>query len=162
MKRAIDEAIVKFVEEELGYPEDHYWSNAKLLIMFSATAIALFGQFYPCDPRTGDAQSRAIVIMCVVAYFVLSVLLQLVITFVDKDTIMITKTPAPMRIRTAMPPYSKMFEMKMSPKEETNDAACSSAKISVEKLFNDDGELLIAPLAKFVRAVAKDAKKAAN
>ena len=161
MKRTIDEEIVKIVEKELGYPEDHYWSNVKLLIMLAAVAIALVGQFYPVDPRTGDAQSRMIVTACVVGYFALSAALQFVITFVDGNTIMITNEPSALRVRTDMPAYDKMFEIKISSRyaKAEDEKHVAALKVSVEKLFNEDGELQRIALEKVVKSIFAEAKK---
>lgn len=82
--------------------------NVKLLLMTLACAVALAAEFYPEE----FPANRHLLMACVGAYFVLSVIVQLVITFVDKDYIMYARYPKTnpkasqsLRVRTRFPRY---------------------------------------------------------
>ena len=55
--------------------------------MFISCLFALLAQFYP-EPFP---ESRPLLALCCGAYFVLSAIMQFIVTFIDKDTIMFFK-----------------------------------------------------------------------
>ena len=82
--------------------------NVKLVIMTIACAVAIAAEVYPSEFPANRTQLMG----CVISYFALSVVLQLVITFVDKDYIMYMRYPKSspqasqsLRVRSRFPRY---------------------------------------------------------
>jgi len=87
LKQVLDETVAGALLDNVSLPEDHSLDNIKLGIMTLACAFAVVAQFSPipfpeCRPLLG---------LCCCAYFMLSGVMQLITTFLDKDCIMITK-----------------------------------------------------------------------
>lgn len=122
LKQVLDETVAAAVLEHL--PEDYAWDNCKLGIMFVACVFAMIAQFAPLP----FPQSRPVLGVCGSLYFALSGVLQLIATFVDRDTILWTQrvtdrnrkpSVAPLknqdlerygvRVRSALPRFSEWF-----------------------------------------------------
>ena len=85
VKQILDETVAASVLEHID--EDYYLDNIKLAIMTAACAFAMVAQFAPIP----FPESRIVLGACCCCYFVLSGVLQLITTFVDIDSILITK-----------------------------------------------------------------------
>jgi signal peptidase complex subunit 2 len=92
VKQVFDESILEAITEA-GYKQNFFWENTKLFLMFSSCVFAMVAQFFPIP----FPASRPLLGLCCASYFILSVILQYIVTYVDKDTIMITN-PIPVRI----------------------------------------------------------------
>merc|ERR1712232_331624 len=89
LKQVLDEAVASVLLEKLD--EDYRWDNFKLSIMALACIFAMVAQFAPIP----FPESRPILGVCGCAYFFLSGVLQLIATFIDKDSILLTKPLSP-------------------------------------------------------------------
>jgi signal peptidase complex subunit 2 len=85
VKQILDETVAASVLEHID--EDYYLDNIKLAIMTAACAFAMVAQFAPIP----FPESRIVLGLCCCCYFLLSGILQLITTFVDVDSILITK-----------------------------------------------------------------------
>ena len=85
VKQVLDEAVAGVVLESLD--EDYYWDNIKLVIMALACTFAMVAQFAPVP----FPDSRPLLGVCGCSYFLLSGVLQLIATFVDRDAILLTQ-----------------------------------------------------------------------
>jgi signal peptidase complex subunit 2 len=113
LKQILDETVASAVLENVD--EEYRLDNMKLGIMTSACVFACFAQFAPVP----FPDSRPILGVCCCVYFLLSGLLQLITTFVDKDCILLTrKKPASnnsnlqlygLRVRSKLPRYSEFY-----------------------------------------------------
>lgn len=83
--QVLDDATKKAVEAA-GYQINYTLENYKLVLMFVACLFALLAQFYPMP----FPDSRPLLGLCCVLYFVLSMILQYVVIFVEKDTVVTT------------------------------------------------------------------------
>lgn len=95
VKQVLDDAAMEIIAKE-GYEGNFSWDNMKLLLMFVACVFALVAQFYPMP----FPQSRPLLGICCACYFIISGVLQFIVTFIDKDTIMFTK---PKSVRLTIP-----------------------------------------------------------
>ena len=86
VKQVLDDATVEAVTEA-GYIINYHSENMKLLLMFLSCVSAMVAQFFPMP----FPQSRPLLGLCCAIYFVLSTILQYIVSFVDRDTIIITK-----------------------------------------------------------------------
>lgn len=85
VKQVLDDACVEAVKT-YGYEANYTSENLKLFLMFLSCVFAMLAQFYPIP----FPKSRPLLGVCCAAYFVLSTILQFIVTFIDKDTIMTT------------------------------------------------------------------------
>ncbi|RYH20957.1 hypothetical protein EON65_21970 [archaeon] len=86
VKQVFDDCIMETITDA-GYAANYSWENFKLLLMFVSCVFALVAQFYPMP----FPSSRPLLAVCCVMYFIISSVLQFIVTFIDKDTIMFTK-----------------------------------------------------------------------
>lgn len=84
LKQVLDEGVAGALLEHL--PENYSWDNLKLMLMFTACVFAMLAQFAPIP----FPESRPVLGICGSAYFLFSGILQLIATFVDKDSILWT------------------------------------------------------------------------
>lgn len=86
MKHALDTVIIDCLVEN-GYEVDNTYSNLRLLLGFTAIALALIAQFWP-----GTLQENwNLIFICVVVYVSISSVLAAFVYFIERDSIMITK-----------------------------------------------------------------------
>ena len=90
LKRQLDETAARTVVE-CGYPEEYFWADVKLVLMFAACVVAVVAQFFPGE----FPKNYHVLLVCVYLYMALSVLLQVVFSVVDRDFIIFTKHREP-------------------------------------------------------------------
>jgi len=86
VKQVLDDATMEIIREA-GYNINYSSENLKLFLMFLSCVSAMVAQFYPIP----FPKSRILLGACCAAYFILSSILQFIISFVDKDTILMTQ-----------------------------------------------------------------------
>jgi hypothetical protein len=86
VKQVLDDALMAAITDT-GFEANYSWDNMKLLLMFLSCVFAMVAQFYPLP----FPESRILLFCCCAAYFIISFVLQIIVVFVDKDTIMFTK-----------------------------------------------------------------------
>jgi signal peptidase complex subunit 2 len=124
---------------EAGYDANYSWDNFKLLLMFLSCVFAMVAQFYPMP----FPDSRILLAVCCALYFIISTVLQAVVVFIDKDTIMFLKAKNgvvdhEMRIRTNFPRFQEYFMLIIQGKDESSP--CTTGKMYVGKYFTSKGE----------------------
>ena len=154
LKQVLDEAVASVVLEKLD--EDYHWDNFKLSIMAMACVFAMVAQFAPIP----FPDSRPLLGVCGCAYFILSGVLQLIATFIDKDAILLTQPLNPdatndtkktktnnemlkkhgVRVRSSMPRFSEWYTVVLEFKMD-GDATPPyvEQKWSVGKFFDKEG-----------------------
>ena len=86
LKQILDEAVAAVLLDKF-LEEDYRLDNIKLSIMVTACLFAMVAQFAPLP----FPESRPVLGACCCCYFILSGILQLITTFIDKDSILLTK-----------------------------------------------------------------------
>jgi signal peptidase complex subunit 2 len=154
LKQVLDEAAAAAILEL--QPEDYKWDNFKLVIMFTACLFACMAQFAPLP----FPESRPVLGVCGTAYFVLSGVLQLITTFIDKDSILLTlplpvpdtfarnlKVPNPdllvtgLRVRSALPRFSEWYTVTIEFQLPEDQAATRQVhqRWSIGQFFDKEG-----------------------
>ena len=147
LKQVLDEAVASVVLEKLD--EDYRWDNFKLSIMALACVFAMVAQFAPIP----FPESRPLLGVCGCAYFLLSGVLQLIATFIDKDCILLTKpwnegngkTKNEMlkkygvRVRSNLPRFSEWYSVILEFKMDEGKSPYTEQKWSVGKFFDKEG-----------------------
>jgi len=117
VKQVLDDSTILYVTEKLGYEADFSSDNWKLGLMFTACCFALGAQFCPIP----FPESRMIVGACCASYFILSGVVQYIISFVDCERILATKVgkayvegqivtrEAPLTFRTKFDRFQEWF-----------------------------------------------------
>jgi signal peptidase complex subunit 2 len=100
VKQILDETVAGTISEKnedlsshggkVKIEEDHRHDNMKLGLMFTACCFAAVAQFGLKTEFPHDS-NRWLLGLCCAVYFCISGILQLIMTFVDKDCIMVTK-----------------------------------------------------------------------
>lgn len=149
LKQVLDEAVAGVLLEKLD--EDYRWDNFKLAIMFVSCVFAMVAQFAPIP----FPESRPLLGVCGCAYFLLSGVLQLIATFIDKDSILLTqpldgenskktKTKNEMlqkhgvKVRSSLPRFSEWYTVILEFRDVEN-SPFTEQKWSVGKFFDNDG-----------------------
>ena len=111
-KRVLDEALLSALERGALLEEDLSYGNAKLLIMAAASASAVIAQLWPLP----FPDNRALLCVCVVIYFGLSGVYQVLTSFVDQDFIFTSKPRkaaaggrAPVVVRASLSRFSERY-----------------------------------------------------
>eukprot|EP00614_Pseudopedinella_elastica_P009888 CAMPEP_0172584126 /NCGR_PEP_ID=MMETSP1068-20121228/3716_1 /TAXON_ID=35684 /ORGANISM="Pseudopedinella elastica, Strain CCMP716" /LENGTH=292 /DNA_ID=CAMNT_0013378205 /DNA_START=22 /DNA_END=904 /DNA_ORIENTATION=- len=178
VKQVLDESVVKAVLE-LDYTENQYWDNIKLVLMVVACLFAMVAQFYPMP----FPESRPLLGVCCFSYFVASTVLQLIVTYIEKDCIMVTgpvtgpadqspkdgaemlnKTRAGgklgLRIRTNFPRFSYDYSVaiQLNVKEEPGAPPpdVTSMRFKINDYFTEDGFYDEERFVRHVQSVLKD------
>ena len=154
VKQVLDDATIEHVVELCGYDANYAAENIKLVLMFVSCVFAMVAQFYP----TPFPDNRPILGVCCGAYFILSSVLQFIITYIDVDLVMTTldkkeysgddkktfKTLPEIVVRTDFPKYQEWFILKVHYATDKNDSKTnkkiSVAKMYVGKYFTEEGE----------------------
>jgi signal peptidase complex subunit 2 len=153
IKQVLDESVSAAVLEHVK--EDYRWDNCKLWIMFLACACAMIAQFAPIP----FPESRVVLGLCGSIYFILSGVLQFITSFIDKDSILLTKPIAAddartkqnpkmakygLKVRSGLPRFSEWYTVIIEFEKVKNiDSAASSDQVkqkwSVGQFFDKEG-----------------------
>jgi len=87
LKQSLDDAVVKYVTDDLEYQEDHNLSNIKLLLGLFGCVLAVIAHFYP----TPFPANKNVLIVCAASYFISSGILQYIASYKQRDVILFTK-----------------------------------------------------------------------
>ena len=111
VKQVLDDATTETLVSENVFEPNYMWENIKLLLMFLSCVFAMVAQFYPIP----FPKSRPLLGVCCAMYFVLSSVLQFMITYIDKDIILISKpekgTGKTILVRTNFPRFQEYFTL---------------------------------------------------
>lgn len=162
VKQILDETVAASILEHID--EDYKLDNVKLIIMTLACAFAMVAQFAPIP----FPDSRIVLGGCCCCYFILSGILQLITTFVDVDSILITKPlskdgpngcgpeenktkPAQVknqdlfqygvRVRSHFPRFSEFYTviLEFQNYNKSSSTPCVSQEWSVGQFFDTEG-----------------------
>jgi hypothetical protein len=112
LRHTLDEQSVAYILEQDGILEDHRVSNYKLIIGFSAVAVAFLAQFYPTDSQ----HYKDVIIGCVIVYTILQIALGCV-SFLrdDSNSIVVSKAtaerPHPYAATSSMKRYDTAYTL---------------------------------------------------
>ena len=92
IKRLMDDAVIQTLidPDDLGYVEDTAMSNLKLVLGFGGVAASLVSHVYPATfPR-----NWWVLLLCCAVYFVTSGILQMMLSFVELESILLLRGKA--------------------------------------------------------------------
>ena len=94
----------------LPSPENYFYDNIKLTLMLVACAFAMVAQFYPMP----FPESRPLLGVCCLAYFLASTIIQLIVSYAEQDAILTTQPleggkEGGLRVRTQFPRFQDEY-----------------------------------------------------
>merc|ERR1719424_1992338 len=131
VKQMLDESTAAAVIAS-KYPENLRWDNTKLALMVVACLFAMVAQFYPMP----FPESRPLLGICCASYFIASSVLQLIVTYIEQDTIMLTHPKSDedgntlpgeehgLRIRTNFPRFQ--YDYTVTIQKDVKDGPCTT------------------------------------
>mmetsp|Transcript_39965 Transcript_39965/g.61422 ORF Transcript_39965/g.61422 Transcript_39965/m.61422 type:complete len:225 (-) Transcript_39965:59-733(-) len=142
LKQILDEAVAAAVLEQIE--EDYKLDNMKLAIMIAACLFAVVAQFAPVP----FPDSRPLLGVCCCCYFLLSGVLQLITTFIDQDSILLTKPKESsknkdlqangVRVRSQFPRFSEWYTVILE-YQGREDSPLVEQRWSVGQFFDKEG-----------------------
>ncbi|GFO11517.1 signal peptidase complex subunit 2 [Plakobranchus ocellatus] len=87
LKNALDDGAKKMFVDNLGYKESHLLMDGRLLLCTLVVAFAMFGLVW--DYLYPFPESRNVLMICVISYFVLMALLTLYLTYMEKGIFLV-------------------------------------------------------------------------
>jgi len=158
VKQVLDDATVEGIKGA-GYNINYKWENFKLFLMFISCVFAMLAQFYPIP----FPKSRPLLGSCCAMYFILSGILQFIVSFIDKDTILFTypkndtNNNLPLQIRTSFPRFQEYFTLIIQFKDgkKLNKNEMTTAKMYVGRYFTVKGEFDEEAYIEDVKSVVK-------
>lgn len=172
VRRLLDETLFDVIKE-CGYEENTYWGNIKLVIMAAACAIAAFAQFNPWE----FPDNRWVLGACCVAYATLSIVLQVIVSFVDQDYVLFChpKTGSQIQaekikgvgIRANLESFDHHYTLSVQTLHDKSDTTgtqdkplveckLSSEKTSIGNYFDTNGYFYEEEFAEEVKKLLKD------
>jgi signal peptidase complex subunit 2 len=166
VKQILDETVAGTISEtnadlsahgdKVKICEDYRHDNKKLMLMFTACCFAAVAQF-GLKTEFPDDSNRWLLGLCCAVYFSISGILQLIMTFVDKDCIMVTRPLTDegmiklvrgsgnkemdkygIRVRTQFPRFSEFYTVILEFEGKENSEFVKGTW-SVGKFFDVDG-----------------------
>ena len=86
VKQVLDDATTEILTNDTEFIPNYFWDNIKLLLMFLSCVFAMLAQFYPIP----FPASRPLLGACCAMYFILSTILQFMISYIDRDIILVS------------------------------------------------------------------------
>ena len=132
VKQVLDESIVQTLKW-LKYEPEYSWENVKLLLMFISCIFAVIAQFYPIP----FPDSRPLLGICCVGYFVLSGVLQFIELYIDEGLVM---TIAPteksgnmkLRVESKFPRFQEWFTLSIQILENSSSTTNTNNQDKLE------------------------------
>lgn len=118
-----------------GYPEDHYWTNVRIVLCMACCVFGLCGQFGTKYPKVeGDRMNLA---LCVVGYFAFSGILTAFDYFIVKSSVMCIKiNGSAVHVDLDMKPFEDIITISL----RSSEKSVQDSK-SVGRYFDRDGYL---------------------
>ncbi|XP_028407707.1 probable signal peptidase complex subunit 2 [Dendronephthya gigantea] len=148
VKNALDDAVRKILTEHLKFVENNSVIDTRLALCTVACLFAIGALIY--DYITPFPNSRTVLILCVLAYFILMGVLTVFTTFREKNYIVFAneKDKAGMgpdhlwSARSTLKRYDDIYELTLCYKDgETQRSEEQTMKKSVASWFDENGEL---------------------
>ncbi|CAF1096765.1 unnamed protein product [Brachionus calyciflorus] len=130
VKNALDDSARKFLNNQNGFQEDHSLMNGRLIVSTVAVLFSLYAIGY--DYLHPFPESRLVLIVCVVFYFIFIGILTLYTSFVEKGTFAEANYKSDNKVQ------HWKFASKQKPKEENIyvlDIELTDGKKVIKKTF---------------------------
>eukprot|EP00475_Leptophrys_vorax_P029784 TRINITY_DN4402_c0_g1_i2.p2 TRINITY_DN4402_c0_g1~~TRINITY_DN4402_c0_g1_i2.p2 ORF type:complete len:201 (-),score=16.04 TRINITY_DN4402_c0_g1_i2:12-614(-) len=166
LKRHLDEVATDIIISR-GYDEDHRLGNLKMAVCAFACAVACAAQFYPRK----FPDNRALLLACIAIYIALNVLLQLIVTFKEKNYFLFTYPQSGMFAQTGLALSSRMdracdiYHLRIESADPSSASAHRPVELSksITKWYTSDGllaeDLFLEDVQRLVEQYEDDQRK---
>ncbi|CAM9801253.1 unnamed protein product [Heterosigma akashiwo] len=138
VKQTLDDSLTEHLKDDLGFKENTALGNVKLLLMFASCCFALAAQFWPVD----FPESRPVLFLCCASYFILSGVIQFIMSFIEVDMIFQTLPGngcPKLRICTNFPRFQTDYEIRIQ-EDAKGTKNVATTKLFIGKVFTKKGE----------------------
>jgi len=119
IKRIMDDAVIQVVLDEshegLNYEEDSALSNLKLVVGFAGVGASLVSHVYPAP----FPKNWLVLLLCCAWYFLMSGILQLILSFCELESILLVRGPTPdvcgLNFSSHLPRFQEMYTLGITP-----------------------------------------------
>lgn len=144
MKRMIDDAIIGvLLEDDSDFVEDVALSNFKLVVGFASVGASVVSHVYPA----AFPKNWHVLLLCCLWYFIGSGILQLLLSFVELESIVLLRykekrdrRPYGLNVSTHFPRYQDVFTLGVTPLPSGSLGLVSAPKFKPEQ--PEEGEPL--------------------
>ncbi|XP_052104708.1 signal peptidase complex subunit 2-like isoform X1 [Mytilus californianus] len=149
LKNALDDAAKKVMTENFGFKEEHRLMDLRLLICTVAVGFSLFALVW--DYIRPFPESRPILIICVLSYFMLMGVLTLYTTYMEQNIFLVAsdKDKAGLEpddkweLASTLKKYTHLYKLKMTfTNGKTGLSRSEEIERPVNNYFDEDGTLL--------------------
>lgn len=167
VKNALDDAVKTILIEKYNNIEHHRLMDIRLGICLTSVGAAMFALLW--DYLHPFPQSKPVLIICVISYFILMGILTAYTTLIEKGIFLeavnndghktVSKWTVSSDMKRFDDKYTLCLEYSSSPGSKTNEAELSK---SVSHWFTEDGDLLSAKfeneVSRLIESLLKDKK----
>jgi hypothetical protein len=157
VKQLFDDHVIKVIAEEKGYGEDTRLSNVKLVLGLVCSGIALLSHFYPLP----FPKNMPLLIVGTVTYWLLAMVIQIIVTFLEGDRILSTDETVtarqPLIVSSTLPRFSDTYTLIITPKYNHGSQQRTLKKeTSIAQFIHEDGTFAKERFAQYVRNVLRE------
>ncbi|KYQ88479.1 microsomal signal peptidase subunit [Tieghemostelium lacteum] len=137
IKQTLDDSLVKYVKDELKFNQDQTTNYQKVTLGAFGCVMAAIAQFYPLP----HPKNKPILILCVFVYVILSLCIQFIDHFIQKDYILFAyKNDGKTSLKAAsnMIKYDPNYTLKI----EYKSGAPSNHNLSIDSYFDTNGNFI--------------------
>ncbi|KAF2075752.1 hypothetical protein CYY_002934 [Polysphondylium violaceum] len=137
MKQTLDDAVVKYITDKLGYKQNHKMNYIKVLLGFIGCCLAALAQFYPVP----FPQNKPILIVCVFFYAIISTILYYINMFIQKDYIVFAvkeSNEKEIQVSSTLPRYDPNYTIKIEYRNISTPTPITFTK-SIDQYFDIKG-----------------------
>eukprot|EP00457_Paulinella_chromatophora_P017050 gb/GEZN01017992.1/.p1 GENE.gb/GEZN01017992.1/~~gb/GEZN01017992.1/.p1 ORF type:complete len:205 (+),score=29.52 gb/GEZN01017992.1/:39-653(+) len=135
IKHCLDEQLCSWMKDE-GFAEDVFFNNVKLILGFTAVAIAAFAQFY----WVPFPESRNVLALCVAAYVLITAYLTLQDWLLGPCIFLATRQGWPrIRVNTTFMRWEREYEVFLADRDTSTE---KSYKLDCTNYFDVNGHFL--------------------
>lgn len=169
LKNALDDAVKDVLLARFSYVESHKLLDGRLIISFIAVGFSVFALIW--DWLYPFPQSRTVMCVCVVAYFIMMMVLTCYTTYLERGIfcIALNKDAAGIdpddvwNVSSSLKRFDNKYHLRLAQKTgKTGKTKEAKVVLTIENFFDETGKLLYGSVAKEVLRLHSDVEHKKN